>query len=728
MTLAETPSFAACPGCVIAPAVRAAVPDRPAELILALPGIHCAACIGGVEAALAGLPQVEGSRVNLSRRQVSVWGPRGMAPEPLVEALEAAGFEALPMDRAALDSDRDPAGRALMVRLAVAGFAMMNVMLLSVAVWSGATDATRDMFHWISAAIALPAVAFAGQPFYAAAWTGLKARRLVMEVPISLALILAVGLSVYETAMSGRHAYFDAALSLTFFLLIARYLDHRTRAAARSAAADLAALEVPRVERLTTDGAETVDLAALRVGDVVRVRPGGRIPADGMVMTGRSDLDRALLTGESLPAAVAPGGAVAAGEVNLTGPLEVRVTAVGADTALNRMVTMIDAAETARNRYTAMADRAARVYAPVVHILAFAAFAAWMVYDGDLRHALNVAIATLIITCPCALGLAVPAVSTAAAGRLFRQGMLVKDGTALERLADIDTVVFDKTGTLTDGLLRLGDVPQGTAAGVALALAQGSDHPVSRALAAGLLEAGVVPADVADISEHPGQGLMGRWQGREVRLGSPAWTGAAGSGPHLSLGDGAAVPLPLESRLRDGARALVDAFRAQGLKIEMISGDAADAVAEVARALGIDTALAGLSPMDKVAHIRALEEAGAQVLMVGDGLNDTGALAAATASVSPARAVDAARTAADVVILQSSLAPLSDLLTTARSAKKRVKENFRISAGYNAIAIPLAVAGFASPLMAAVAMSTSSITVLLNALRLVRRAPVKGAA
>ena len=338
------------------------------------------------------------------------------------------------------------------MRLGVAGFAMMNVMLLSVAVWSGATDATRDLFHWISAGIAIPTVGFSSQVFFKSAWSALRVRRLNMDVPISLAILLALGMSIYETMHSGAHAYFDAALSLTFFLLAGRYLDYRTRAVARSAAEELAALEVPRALRVVDGQAdEQVPVSELEPGHIVRVVPGSRVPVDGIVTGGESELDRSLLTGESLPVAASPDSIVSAGEVNLTGPLTVRVTAAGRDSSLHRMADLVAIAETARNRYTSLADKAAAVYAPVVHLLSFAAFLFWFWYSGDWRMSMNIAVATLIITCPCALGLAVPAVTTAASGRLFKQGMLLKSATAMERLAEVDHVVFDKTGTLTEG-------------------------------------------------------------------------------------------------------------------------------------------------------------------------------------------------------------------------------------------------------------------------------------
>ncbi|TMM51775.1 heavy metal translocating P-type ATPase [Sulfitobacter sabulilitoris] len=731
MTLAEYPAPAACPGCLALPAPRvdgaAVMTDHHVDLFL--PMIHCAACIATVERSLSAHEDVAAARVNLGQKRVRIDLVRDLPPEELIDHLADVGIVAEVLDSDTLNAARDDAGRALLMRTAVAGFAMMNVMLLSVAIWSGAQDATRALFHWISALIALPTVAFAAQPFFLNAYAALRAGRLNMDVPISLAIALATAMSLSETMAGGAHAYFDAALSLTFFLLAGRYLDHRSRAAARSAAAHLSALEVPRVTRLTSAGQQTVPLREVTVGDLVLVRPGARVPVDGTVTEGRSDVDRSLLTGESLPVARGPGDGLSAGEVNLSGALTLRATAVGEATTLRRMATMIDAAESASNRYTALADRAARIYAPAVHVLAAAAFAGWLLASGDARLSLNIAIAVLIITCPCALGLAVPAVSTAAAGHLFRRGVLVKDGTALERLAEVDTVVFDKTGTLTDGQLRLADL-----AGIAprdlsvlAALAAASSHPVARVIAVGLDPSDVTTATITQVREHPGEGIEARWNGSTVRLGSARWTGAAPRdlpGTYLRIADRAAVFVPLTSHLRPGARAAVAALKSAGIKVQVMSGDSAALTAGVAADLGIDTAMGDLSPQDKIARLHALAATGARVLMVGDGLNDTGALAAAWASAAPAKASDAARAASDVVLLGDSLAALPGLVGTARSARRRVIENFAIAAGYNAVAVPLALAGLATPLMAAIAMSASSIMVLLNALRI---APRRGA-
>lgn len=600
---------------------------------------------------------------------------------------------------------------------------MMNVMLLSVAVWSGASEATRDLFHWISGAIALPTIAFSAQPFFANAASALRVWRLNMDVPISLAIVLAAAMSVYETMQSGDHAYFDAALSLTFFLLAGRYLDHRTRTIARSAAEELTALEVPRALRAS---GETVAVAELVADELVRVLPGARVPVDGVVLEGASEIDRSLLTGESLPVAAGPDTVVSAGEVNLTGVLVVRVTAAGKDSSLHRMADLVAMAETSRNRYRSLADKAAQIYAPVVHLLAFVAFGGWLWASGDVRLSINIAVAVLIITCPCALGLAVPAVTTAASGRLFRAGMLIKSATALERLAEVDTVVFDKTGTLTRGqpeLIGISGYDKADLA-VALAVSEGSAHPLAQSLSVAIRREGIAPAALTELREVPGQGVEGRWRDRRVRMGRADWLQAepaSSTATYLRIGDRPVLTFCFVDALRDGAEEVVARLKERGKDVVLLSGDVPDAVADIAGRVGIEAWEARLLPADKAARIAVLAKSGRRVLMVGDGLNDTAALASAHVSISPASALEAARVVSDIVLLGGSLAPIAEAISVSRSATRRIIENFAIAALYNIIAIPVALAGFATPLAAALAMSGSSITVSLNALRLTRR-------
>ncbi|QEW19942.1 Copper-exporting P-type ATPase A [Marinibacterium anthonyi] len=709
-------SVAACPACVVAgPAAEQAGrgAGQPTHHLV-LPQIHCAACIRSVETVLGTQPGIDNARVNLTLKRAAITAEPGADPTPWIEALAAAGFEAHEAQDLAPTDDR---ARMLIVRLGVAGFAMMNVMLLSVAVWAGATDATRDMFHWISAAIAIPAALFCAQPFFSNAWSALKAGRLNMDVPISLAILLACGMSLFEVIESGAHAYFDAALSLTFFLLAGRVLDQRMRSAARSAARDLAALEPSRVIRIEDGQHISRPVSDIAVGDRLWLAAGSRLPVDGDLLSEGAEVDRSAITGESLSVPRGQGAHLLAGEVTLTGPIEVTATAVGEDTTLRRMTRLVEIAENARSRYTSLADRAARIYAPAVHLVSVAAFLAWVVLTGDVRHALNVAIATLIITCPCALGLAVPAVATAATGRLFRKGLLVKSETALERLAGIDMVVFDKTGTLTrSGLTPPADFPDDLRP-VLRALAAASDHPLSRGLAASLAD--VTPAQLSAIVEDPGQGVRATWQGRAVRLGRADWADWAGSdhdGTVFAMGD-QSWPLTPSERLLEDAAPTVAALKALGLPVQILTGDTPAKAQAIAAQLNATEVHAGMTPDAKQAHIATLQGNGHKVLMVGDGLNDTAALASAHASIAPGSALEASRNVADIVLVAGTLAGIDDAITTARSARRRILENFALAACYNAIAIPFAVLGLVTPLWAALAMSASSVTVILNAMR-----------
>jgi len=697
-----------CPACASA-SLAAQTAQGPA-LQFSVPGVTCAACIGKIERGLSHLNGVASVRVNLSMKRLSVAGQ--VDPEAIQSAVTAMGYDIYPLDIARLEAARDAQGRALLMRMAVAGFAMMNVMLLSVAIWSGASGATRDMFHMISAMIALPTVAYAGQPFFISAMTALRAGRLNMDVPISLAILLASGMSLFESLSGGAHAYFDAALSLTFFLLIGRYLDHRTRSTARSAARELAALEVQTAMRVDGAQSETVPASDLRMGDIVLVPTGSRVPIDGVLLSASALMDRSILTGESAAVTLQSGATLQAGEINLTAPLHLRSICDGTDTSLRRMAALVETAENARNGYTALADRAARIYAPAVHGLALAAFTGWWFATGDLRFAINVATAVLIITCPCALGLAVPAVSTAAVSRLFSLGYLVRHATALERLAEVTQIMCDKTGTLTRPFIQLPEDLSETDRQIAKALAQSSHHPLSRAVVTAL--ANTPAADLTDVREVAGNGVVGRYGDISVRLGRGLWIGAANPGLCLAIGDAPHTLLEAPEVLRPGVKAAIAGI---DLPCEIVTGDAAGPAEVLAARLSVPV-ISGATPQDKLNRLSILSAAGERVLMIGDGLNDTAVLAAAHASIAPSTALEASRNAADVVVLKESFADLPLVLHIARATRRLSQQNFAIAALYNAIAIPIALAGVATPLMAALAMSASSLTVLLNAQRM----------
>ena len=709
--------------------------DGSRELNLLVEGIHCGGCVARIERALKPLPEVTEARVNLTTRRLHLaWqGPQSEAAA-LAQRVEELGFRVVPFEPARLDESEARTEKELLRALGVAGFAAANVMLLSVSVWAGAGDgmgeATRGLFHWFSALIALPAIAYAGRPFFRSALQALSHRRTNMDVPISLGVILAAGMSLLETATGGDHVYFESAVMLLFFLLVGRYLDRRARSKARGAAERLLALGASAVTVLRGDGSRVLlPPEEVEEGARVLVAAGERVSVDGEVAEGRSEVDSSLITGESLPAAVAPGAKVYAGTLNLGGPLTLTVTATGERTLLAEIARLMEVAEQRRARYVGLADRAARLYAPVVHSLALLTFLGWWGLGGlAWQPALLIAISVLIITCPCALGLAVPAVQVVASNRLLRAGVLLKSATALERLATVDHVVFDKTGTLTEGRPEL--IPEegrDEALRAAAALAAVSKHPLSRALTRAAPE--VAPAE--GVRELPGRGLALDGETGETRLGSRAWCGVDNAedaeGPELWLARPARAPVRFRftDRPRQDAREVVAALKARGLGVELLSGDREETTRTVAAELGIETWRGGCAPEEKVARLEALATQGRRVLMVGDGLNDAPALAAAAVSLSPASAADISQTAADAVFQGAALQPVLELLSVAQGADALVKQNFVLAALYNVVAIPVAMAGFVTPLIAAAAMSGSSLAVIGNALRLSRRKPAR---
>ena len=697
--------------------------DGRRQVELAVPEVHCAACMRSIETELKRHAMVEFARVNLSTKRVKIiWQPEGEGqPTDLVEAINRAGYRAMLLEGED-EKAKDKTFAQLALALGVAGFAAMNIMLFSISIWSGADASTRDLFHWISALIAIPTVAFSGQPFFRSAFAAVRHGRLNMDVPISLAVILALGMSIYETANSGEHAYFDASVTLLFFLLIGRTLDHLMRERARSAVRNLASL-APRgaLQRLENGEHQYIKLNQIEPGMMLDIAAGERIPVDGLVVTGESDVDLSLVTGESAPEHVGKGATLLGGATNLSGALTMQAQKPAHESFLARMVEMMEAAEGSRAGYKRIADRAAEIYAPAVHLLALFTFLGWGFYDGNWHHAMVTAIAVLIITCPCALALAVPIVHVVAAGRLFEQGLMMRDGAALERLAEIDGVVFDKTGTLTVGKPQFVGQATGTDSALTMAqqLARYSQHPFSKALAAKRAE-----IEFEQIKEIAGQGVEAITDGAVWRLGRASFAGAdeiEGSGlSHVYLSkDGKAVAaFEFEDQMRGEVPGLVSKLKAMGMGLQLLSGDRQAAVKRLADAVGIDEYRAGLIPQEKLDVLNAHADAGQKILMVGDGINDAPALRAAHVSMAPSSAADVGRNAADFVLTRDRLDDIPFAMNMAKRAARAVKQNFGLALSYNAVAIPLAVLGYATPLVASIAMSTSSVLVTLNALRL----------
>lgn len=711
--------------------------DGALEVDFLVPEMKCAACIRTLETSVKKVPGVSHVRANLTQKRLNIiWDRAKTDVAHLARIVEAEGYSVLPYEASALADTKDAVGGELLTSLAVSGFAAANVMLLSVSVWAGADHETAQLFHLISGCIAIPAVLFAGRPFFRPALKSLSAGRLNMDVPISLAVILALGFSVFETLSGGNRAYFDASVTLIFFLLIGRYLDHLMRSRAKGAAARLASLAAKGgLKIMPDDSIVYVPVDEILAGMKLRVPMGERFPVDSEVLSPFASVDRSFVTGESDPIDIPCGEIAEAGTVNVGSPVNVRAARTAKASFLAEMVRLASSAEEAKGAFVSIADRLAQVYAPLVHILALAAFCFWMVNSGgDWYVSLYSAIAVLIITCPCALGLAVPIVHVVAATRLFDDGVLMKDGGALERLADVKAAYFDKTGTLTTGLPNItGHEGDETDLAPALLLARYSQHPFSQGVAR-YLEALLpnsnpdIETVLGDVKETPGSGVEATVCGMRYRLGrsdwvreiTPAETVMPLSNDGLAFGneEGGFVAFRVSESLRDGALETVKEMQSLGLAPIILSGDKENRVGDIAQKLGIPDYQASMTPSEKLDEIIKTEEAGQNTIVIGDGLNDSAALAAGSVSIAPGSATDVSRLAADFVFTRESFSAVSLTLRVARATRWLVYENFALALGYNCVAIPLAFFGYITPLTAAIAMSVSSIVVVANSLRL----------
>lgn len=695
------------------------------EVVLAVPTIHCGGCVRKIEQKLAALDHIRSARVNLSTKRVAVQWAGDKIP-PFIEELEALGHP--PHIVTPQDEVKDNTLAQLVRALAVAGFGASNIMILSVAVWSGVEETTRELFHWISAAIALPVLVYSGRVFFASAWRVLRHGNTNMDVPISVGILLAYGLSLYDTIHEGQHAYFDASVMLVFFLLIGRTLDYMMRERARMAVKNLSRLISRTATLVEGDSHRSIAVEHIEPEMRLIIAAGQRVPVNAQVMEGESDVDSSLVTGESTPHGVTAGSMLQAGVLNVTAAIQVKAVSTSKNSFLADIQRMVERAEASRSTYRRLADRAAQYYTPFVHSAALLAFLGWVLFNGDIHHAVTIGIAVLIITCPCALGLAVPMVQVMAARHLHEKGVIMKDGAALERLKDINAVVFDKTGTLTLGEPKLAnaDAIDQKAFAIAAKLAAYSAHPYSRAIASAYQ---AQPAALAfdGIKEVAGCGIEASSGGDVFRLGKQQWAvqGAleteAQSAVHLSKNGQLLARFALHDVMRPEAKALISGLKQQGFHLEILSGDVPDAVKELADAIGIEQFQAQASPQDKVARLEALAAGGKAVLMVGDGLNDVPALAAAHVSMAPTNANDIGQQAADFVFLRDGLEAIPYTIAMAGKSHVCIKQNFIFAIGYNVLALPLAVAGIVTPLVAALAMSASSIVVVANALRLPRK-------
>ncbi|WP_438993365.1 heavy metal translocating P-type ATPase [Pseudemcibacter sp.] len=703
-------------------------------------GLHCPKCIREIEGTLGENDKIKNARVNLSTQRLAVEWKEAVEDtlqnsEEVISALEKIGFKAFPFKTTNAQLEGDKVGKSLLKAMAVAGFAAANVMLLSVAFWDGGemNESTRSLMHWVSALIVLPAATYAGMPFYKSAWNALKGRRLNMDVPISLAVILTCGMSLFQTYLKATETYYDAAVMLLFFLLIGRFLDQKMRNHARSVAHNLMSYKESKATLLHEDGhTEEIATEMLVPNQIIQVIPGGKIPADGTVISGMSDIDTSLVTGETVPQKAEKDTEVFAGTINVNGTLNIKITSTTGNTLLDEIIELMETAEQGRAKYVRLADRAASIYAPLVHFLAAATFLGWLLFSNvGWQGSLINAIAVLIITCPCALGLAVPVVQVVASSRLFKSGILVKAADGLERLAEVDTVIFDKTGTLTLGQPELANADDENVTPfnleLAAKLAKTSSHPLCRALIVACHDRDIPTiATESEIHEEPGMGLKATVNNITVKLGNREWCGINQnylpnnrySELWLKAEGAKPVLFCFKDRMREDALDVVHWFLRRQLKVILLSGDRKDVVDEAAEELGLSRYKYECKPQEKIEIIERIKASGDKVLMIGDGINDAPALSAANVSISPSTAAEVSQNAADFIFQSQKLDSVVRAYQVSLNSRKLVFINFALAAIYNMIAVPFAAAGLLTPLIAAIAMSLSSIVVTANALRL----------
>ena len=723
------------------------------ESNLLIEGMHCAACALSIEDALLKVPGVAKAEVSAgSHRARVVWSSEQVKPSAWMQAVAAAGYRAVPANDAFSRERRRAESRKAVWRMSVAGLCMMQVMMYAYPAYVAApgdlTGEMEQLLRWASWVLSLPVVLFSCGPFFSSALRDVVGRRISMDLPVALGMAITFVVSTAGTfepqGIFGREVYFDSLTMFVFFLLTGRWLELRLRDRTAGALEALMNRLPDSVPRLTPTGEfERVPVRRLVAGDVIRILPGESFPADGVVLQGDTTVDEALLTGESRAVARGVGGVVIAGSHNLSSVVRVRVESVGEQTRFAQIVALMESASVSKPHMARLADRIAKPFLIAVLVAAALACAYW--WPSDPGHALMVAVAVLIVTCPCALSLATPAAMLAAAGALAKRGVLVRRLEAFEALASIDTVLFDKTGTLTRDAMVLGEVkvragvsvPEALA--MAAALAQHSLHPVSRAIfsAAGG-PAAALTWTAADVTEQPGQGVAGQVSKRGgtqaiqwLRLGSAEFCGiqpqfSTSLQASLSDASGWLATFELHEDIRSDARATVQALLDQNMTVRLLSGDGAEAVSRVASAVGIADFQGGCSPQDKLAFLKAAQERGARVAVVGDGLNDGPALAGAHVSFSFGQAVPLAQAQSDFVVLGEQLSTVVATVRLARRTLRVVRQNLVWAGVYNAVCVPLAVLGYLPAWLAGLGMALSSLLVVLNALRLSANAELEG--
>ncbi|MBW5799488.1 heavy metal translocating P-type ATPase [Halomonas elongata] len=707
--------------------------DAGVHASLSVDGITCAACAWLIEHRLNALEGVTGSAVDLTHHRLRLgWDPQRITLSRLLAELAAIGYPSRPFEPDEAQRRLQRESHQQLRRLIVAALGMMQALMFSLPFYlAGDTGLDADfdrLFHWLALALTTPVVLYAAQPFFLQAWRDLRTRTLGMDVPVSLAIGSAYLASAWAVISGRGEVYFDSVSMFTFFLLFGRHLEARARRRSGAAGNALANLLPMSATRLDDDGEPRILPASeLRSGDRVLVKPGHRVPADGVIESGASSLDESTLTGETQPVTRRIGDAVTGGSQNLESPLTLRITRAGSDTRVAGLLDLTDRAFAERPRIALKSARLAHHFVLQVLLIAAVVALAWWFIAPE--RAFWVTLSVLVVTCPCALALATPTALTAAHGRLQRRGALLTRADALESLAGIDRVIFDKTGTLTTGEIQLIDTrtvedddPRRLQA-IAAALEAHSEHPIARAFRAHRLPG--VTAD--DVTRQPGAGLEGRIAGTSWRLGRPDFAADQApappdGGPWLLLAEEGRPRawFALDDRLRDDADATLAALRLAGIEVELLSGDAEPRVRELAERLDIADWRAAMRPEDKLDRLRVHQSRGERVAMVGDGVNDVPVLAGADVAFAMNDATDLARTRADVILLTPRLQRVAETIGLARATQRVIRQNLGWALLYNLLALPLAACGLVPPWLAAIGMSLSSLVVVANALRLAR--------
>ncbi len=695
---------------------------------LMIQGMHCAACIWLIENISKNQKDVVDARVNLSKKTLFLrWRGDAKYGNELIKLIQNIGYKLLPFDQEILDSSEKKYNDEILRALAVAGFGTGNVMLFSFSLWFADAGQmgiqTRNLLHFFSSLIALPVIIFSARPFFSSAIRSIKQGYPNMDLAISIAIFLACIVSLLETFRSANHVYFDSAVMLTFFLLIGRYLDLKARKKAFAIATEFTLLSANfgRVEE--AGNIKILPSKNLKEGMILVVASGEKISADGIIIDGASELDTSLITGETTPKTVTKNSEVFAGMINLAQPLRIKITKSPQNSLLSEIIRLSDEAQSKKIHYVRLADYLSRFYTPAVHLLAFATFCFW--FKSGWEVALMNATAVLIITCPCALALAVPIVQTITISNFIKKGVLIKSGEALEKLIKSDIIIFDKTGSLTIGKPKLIEIKilhgeEKNILPLAASLAKASKHPLSQAISESY------DGKFLDlkIKENPGFGLEAEFENKVMRLGRKQFCDIQNFQPSqqnslscfFKFGENEAEFL-FADEIKSDAKAVISSLKSMGKEIILLSGDSKNPVESVAKTLEIDQFYFEQTPVSKAEFLGKFLADKKQFIMIGDGINDAPALALSPISISFSKAADISQNIADIIIQGEKLSPILEVINSSNRSISLMKQNLLIALLYNLIAVPFAISGHVVPLIAAIAMSSSSLIVLFNSLR-----------